>query len=59
MVFIRMTTWPGCLRALDKLNARFQRMSTLRGYNQLCPHERRCGPLWELTDEIGLMAHSL
>ena len=45
MVFILMATWQGHLRAQDKLNARLQRMSTLRGYNQLSPHERRCGPL--------------
>jgi hypothetical protein len=29
MVFTLLATWHGRLRALDKLNARFRRMSTL------------------------------
>ena len=34
-------------------------MSTLLGYNQLAPHERWCNPLWDLADEIDLMAQAL
>jgi hypothetical protein len=59
MVFTLLATWHGRLRALDKLDARFRRITTLRGYNQLGPHGRRSGPLWELADAVDRMASSL
>jgi hypothetical protein len=45
MVFTPMAAWHGRLRAMNKLNARFRRISTLRGYNQFGSHERHSGPL--------------
>ena len=59
IVFTLMTTWRTQLAALDQLNARFQRLSTLHGFNQLGPHERRSEPLWALADELDLMARTL
>jgi hypothetical protein len=45
----REAAWQVRLDALDQLHARFTRLSTMNGSNDLGPHDRRCRPLYALT----------